>query len=220
MADEMYVEPTGPLSHAVLSRTTSWFAPLMRLQQTNASADMRDQDLYALVDGFVDDIECGIVYSAAEHLATQMSFITSGYSERAVIDFQLKLTNISSDLDRLRAKIDYPFQGNQSRWKCPLGRENDAAAKAKLVVSKDDYLYTFAKHPELVQRLCTVYIQDYLCLGFQLPLECEGGRELAWSYSRGTGRELAKTAKTHSRGTYGSVRHAVGRHADRAEAHS
>ena len=31
-----------------------------------------------------------------------------------------------------------------------------------------------------MQRLCTVYIQDYLCLGFQLPVECEGGRELGW----------------------------------------
>ena len=39
-----------------------------------------------------------------------------------------------------------------------------------------------------MQRLCTIYIQDYLCLGFQLPLECEGGRELGWLESLGHGR--------------------------------
>ena len=32
----------------------------------------------------------------------------------------------------------------------------------------------------LVQRLCTVYFQDFVCLGYPLPAECEGGRELAW----------------------------------------
>ena len=55
-----------------------------------AAGAERERALYALVDGFVDDIECAIVYSAAEHLATQMSFITSGYNERAVIDFQVR----------------------------------------------------------------------------------------------------------------------------------
>ena len=47
-------------------------------------------------------------------------------------------------------------------------------------------LYIFAKHPALVQRLCTVYMQDYLCLGFQLPVECEGGRELLWASASNT----------------------------------
>jgi len=37
-----------------------------------------------------------------------------------------------------------------------------------------------------MQRVCTVYIQDYLCLGFPLPAECEGGRELEWLKSGGS----------------------------------
>ena len=41
------------------------------------------------------------------------------------------------------------------------------------------------EYPSLMQRVCTVYIQDYLCLGFPLPAECEGGRELEWLKSGG-----------------------------------
>ena len=59
-----------------------------------AAGAEREREVYALVDGFVDDIECAIVYSAAEHLATQMSFITSGYNERAVIDFQVRAARV------------------------------------------------------------------------------------------------------------------------------
>ena len=44
-------------------------------------------------------------------------------------------------------------------WKCALGRENDAAHKARLPISQADFVNTLAKHPALVQRLCTVYIQ-------------------------------------------------------------
>ena len=179
MPDDMYLEPNGPFAPSVLARSTSWYEPLTRLM--NATGGDRAQMVHDVVDGFVDDIECGIVYSAAEHLATQMSFLTSGYTERATLHFQIRLQNVTSDLERLREVIAYyPPQGNRSVWKCPLGRENDAASKGKLPISKEDFLATFRAHPSIVQRLCTVYIQDYLCLGYPLPAECEGGHELDW----------------------------------------
>ena len=36
---------------------------------------------------------------------------------------QIKLQNVSSDLERLGQRIAYPPQGNRSVWKCALGRE-------------------------------------------------------------------------------------------------
>jgi len=198
MPDDMYKEPSGPFAPSVLLRSTSWYEPLTQvLNRTFADADERARRMYAIVDGFVDDIECGIVYSAAEHLATQMSFLTSGYNQRATLHFQIRLQNVTSDLESLRTLIDYyPPQGNRSVWKCPLGRENDAANKAKLPIGKEDFVAAFRAHPSLVQRLCTVYIQDYLCLGYPLPLECEGGRELEWA-SR-AGASLAGARHHHS----------------------
>jgi hypothetical protein len=91
MSASLYAEPAGPLSHRVLSATTSWYAPLMRLKANSTSE--HEQDLLELVDGFIGDIECGIVYSSADHFATQMSFITSGHAERAVIDYQARPQN-------------------------------------------------------------------------------------------------------------------------------
>ena len=83
-----------------------------------------------------------------------------------------------------------PTPRNDTNWKCPLGRENAVENKGKLALGKADFLAVLAKHPNLVQRLCTVYFQDFICLGFPLPPECEGGRELAW----------LERAATHSRG--------------------
>ncbi len=177
MPDEMYIEPKGPFSPSVLRHGTSWYEPLLRTLNAS-SASTRRLELVALVNGFIEDIECSIVYSAAEHLATQMSFITSGYEERTALDFQIRLANATVDLERLGRRIAYPPHGNASVWKCALGRENDASNKAKLAVSKADFTGVLERNPAFVQRLCTVYIQDYLCLGFALPPECEGGREL------------------------------------------
>ena len=88
-----------------------------------------------------------------------------------------------------------PARRNASTlWKCPLGRENDGAAKATLAVTKADFHAALRQQPSLLQRLCTVYMQDFLCLSFPLPPECEGGHELDWAGAKsqagaGTGRQ-------------------------------
>ena len=241
LPDEMFAEPTGPLSGAVLSRGTSWYVPLTKLRNASDAAS-REAALYALVLGFVEDIECAIVYSAAEHLATQSSFLTSGHAERATLDFQIRLSNVSADLEELGKRIGYARPDVQQRpaatadrggaagkvggkagggggghhggrgrggiggeaatatytnvslWKCPLGRENEGARKAKLPVRKEDFVRVLREAPSLTQRLCTVYIQDYLCLGYSLPPECEGGRELSWLSRAGASSTTAVSA--------------------------
>ena len=200
MPDEMYIEPKGPFSPSMLRKGTSWYEPLQRV--LNATSEtVRLAEMPALVNGFIEDIECGLVYSAAEHLATQMSFVTSGYEERAHLDFQIRLSNVSLDLERLGKRIAYPPKGNGTVWKCPLGRENDASSKAKLAVSKDDFSVVLKAYPSYVQRLCTVYMQDFLCLGFTLPPECEGGRELLpWKHLRtATSKEEREPANADAR---------------------
>eukprot|EP00900_Chrysochromulina_parva_P002563 jgi/Chrpa1/12307/Chrysochromulina_OHIO_Genome00017582-RA len=176
MPAEMYTEPKGPFSPSVLRHGTSWYGPLLRTLNASSASERR-LELTALVNGFIEDIECAIVYTAAEHLATQMSFITSGYEERSTLDFQIRLANATVDLERLGRRITYqtlhgvPPHANTSVWKCALGRENDASNKAKLAFSKADFVSVLEHNPAFVQRLCTVYIQDYLCLGFALPPE-------------------------------------------------
>lgn len=189
----MFLEPLGPLSNSILSRTTRWHEPLLQLINVSfvLSQASKQRKLYELVNGFLEDIECGIVYSAAEHLATQMSFLTSGYAARAQLDVQVKLSNLTQDLGHMASMISYPRQANDSVWKCPLGHENDVTSKTVLPVTKNDFVETLQRFPSLVQRLCTVYIQDFICLGFPLPPECEQGSELQWT--DGQGIKLATT---------------------------
>ena len=54
-------------------------------------------------------------------------------------------------------------------------------AQAELPISSADFKAVLSARPSMVQRLCTIYIQDFLCLGYPLPPACEHGRELAWS---------------------------------------
>lgn len=186
MADDMYAEPRGPFSASVLTRSTKWYLPLQRLLNNSSPEGSRERavQLHDLVNGFIEDLECGVVYSASEHLATQTSFITSGYASRAALGFQIRLENLTHDLGRLGEAIGYrtepPAPRNGSVWKCAVGRENEGASRAKVPVAKAEFQATLASHPSLVQRLCTVYIQDFMCLGFTLPAECQGGRELSW----------------------------------------
>ena len=170
MPDAMFAEPGGPFSSAVLSATTRWYAPLQRVLNGSGMLvpEHRDKAVTALVRGFIEDIECGIVYSSAEHLATQTSFVTSGYAERSVLDFQIRLQNVSTDLERLGSLLKYsnPTPRNGSAWKCSLGRENAVENKGRLALTKGDFLAVLAKHPNLMQRLCTVYFQDFTwCAG-------------------------------------------------------
>ena len=149
----------------MLSATTRWYAPLQRVLNGSGMLvpEHRDKAVTALVRGFIEDIECGVVYSSAEHLATQMSFVTSGYAERSVLDFQIRLQNVTTDLERLGALLKYasPTARNGSTWKCSLGRENAVENKGRLALSKADFLAVLTKHPNLMQRLCTVYFQDF-----------------------------------------------------------
>uniref|UniRef100_A0A7S0P0U9 Uncharacterized protein n=1 Tax=Calcidiscus leptoporus TaxID=127549 RepID=A0A7S0P0U9_9EUKA len=187
MPPAMYAEPKGPLSSTTLALSTSWYQPLRELLNLTSSpvaptAEQREAALFKLISGFVTDLECGVVYSASEHMATQMSFLTSGLVDRAHFDFQIRMQNLSADLERLGQQIEYSsaLRRNGSVWKCALGRENEAGKKAKMPISKADFEGALTRHAGLVQRLCTVYMQDYVCLGFTLPLECEGGGELSW----------------------------------------
>ena len=194
MPDHMYAEPGGPFSATVLSATTRWYAPLQKLVALQNASDaaaaagaarpppeVRQNALAAVVAGFVEDIECGVAYSAAEHLASQLSFVSAGHAERSHLDFQLRLNNVSADLERLRRVMRYrqPENASATAWKCALGRENSVEGK-RLPLSKQEFEAILRADSALVQRLCTVYFQDFVCLGYPLPPECEGGRELAW----------------------------------------
>mmetsp|Transcript_11697 Transcript_11697/g.32140 ORF Transcript_11697/g.32140 Transcript_11697/m.32140 type:complete len:437 (+) Transcript_11697:51-1361(+) len=205
MPDSMYVEPDGPMSAGLLARTTSWFEPLRRLNATihvhdgqrlaaSIAPEARLQALEDLVSGFISDLECSIIYSASEHLSSQASFVTSGFEALSHLDFHVRLSHIEEDLIRLSQKIGY-VAVNASRmvephvdagmahvgWKCALGHENEASAKGKIMfVDQDDIAAVLRRSPQLVQRLCTVYMQDFVCLGYDLPPECQDGKELQW----------------------------------------
>jgi hypothetical protein len=183
-----------------------------------------------MVVGFVSDLECSIIYSASEHMSSQLSFVTSGLAELAKLDVQVRLEHVTEDLERLRNRIGYTRpsdvqagaaghvegandggvggggRGGRGRsrggrsggvgggsggggagggvggggWKCSLGRENQANGKVGLPVDNADFAAALRRSPALLQRLCTVYMQDYICLGYTLPPECVDGRALEW----------------------------------------
>mgnify|MGYP007078132088 CR=1 FL=1 len=84
------------------------------------------------------------------------------------IDLLLRLENISADIARLKQRVRYA----QTADACPLRSERVAADKSRGVPSREAIRRILYGEPNLLQSVCNVYMQDFLCLGYPLPPGC------------------------------------------------
>ena len=142
--------------------------------------EVRQNALAAVVAGFVEDIECGVAYSAAEHLASQLSFVSAGHAGAlprlpAAPQQRLRRPRASPPRDALPPARERVGDRVEVRARPrEFGRGQAAAAEQAGV--RGDPPRRFRARPAALHRL----FQDFVCLGYPLPPECEGGRELAW----------------------------------------
>ena len=83
------------------------------------------------------------------------------------LDLLLRLESIEEDLAALKRAVGYAAADV-----CPLKEERVAAQKPRGVPAKPALLALLAREPALMQAVCNVYIQDFLCLGYPLPAAC------------------------------------------------
>ena len=119
---------------------------------------------------FVRDVECARRFPNGEHLYSQSLFLGGNTSVPQPIDLLLRLETLSQDLATLKAAVGY---GAATADVCPLKAERVAAQKPRGVPSAAA-LRTLLEHdPALMQTVCNIYMQDFVCLGYPLPAACK-----------------------------------------------
>ena len=84
------------------------------------------------------------------------------------VDLLLRLETIQADLDRFKRAVGY-----SGRDACPLRSERVASQKPAAVPTGGLVRRLLASQPALLQSVCNIYIQDFLCLGYPLPEGCD-----------------------------------------------
>jgi hypothetical protein len=118
----------------------------------------------------VRDVECARRFPNGEHLYSQSLFLGGNTSVPQPIDLLLRLETLDHDLATLKTAVGY---GAATADVCPLKAERVAAQKPRGVPSAA-VLRTLLEHdPALMQAVCNIYMQDFVCLGYPLPSACK-----------------------------------------------
>ena len=86
------------------------------------------------------------------------------------IDLLLRLETLDRDLATLKTAVGY---GAATADVCPLRAERVAAQKPRGVPSAAVLRTLLERDPALMQTVCNIYVQDFVCLGYPLPSACE-----------------------------------------------
>ena len=129
------------------------------------------------------------------------------------LDLLLRLESLPTDINDLKKAINFTEAEH-----CPLKTERAARDKPLTVPHASILRQLLHAERSLLQSVCNIYMQDFLCLGYELPSGCEwlprsaaispstmgitplalepGGRELKKSHGdslAGTSEEMASS---------------------------
>lgn len=154
-----------------LHRNVPWMRVAMGGNESGcAPADepLPAAQLLSIFRQFVRDVQCSWHFPNVEHLYTQSLFLGGNTSVPQPVDLLLRLESLDADIERLKHAVGY-----RQADTCPLRSERVAADKPRGVPSQPSLRALLESDPALLQDVCNVYMQDYLCLGYPLPRGCE-----------------------------------------------
>lgn len=128
--------------------------------------------LTQLVRDFVYDTKCNLDYYAAAHVSSQASYVVQNAGVSAELDLVLKLEEIDADLSSFFENVR---GANSTGDNCTLVPSNVQACKpqAGSIPTSEDILEELQLMPELVEELCLIYAQDFVCFDYELPDACK-----------------------------------------------
>lgn len=169
-----HICPSGPCTnvlgllnweaqYAAAEKNTHWWR-VAATHYFNFTSNM----LPELLEAFIADARCCHAGYAMDHFQTQSAFST--YSVRGV-DVVIHLEDAERGLNELAALV-----GLKSRKCGSLGMSNDATKKPTNIPSSAEFLEVLRSHQNgtLIEALCEIYMQDFMCFDLALPLECGG----------------------------------------------
>ena len=154
----------GNYTLELYKQQTTWYK-LVEHGGVNMSA------LPELVGAFLHDVECNYEFYAADHFITQSAFINQGGGCMDEVDVIVRLEELDDGLNELTSQT----QADDSLWRnCSLSDDNSADDKPDGVPSESAIVSVLEDNDELMQKLCLILAQDYLCFDYDLPKACVG----------------------------------------------
>ena len=124
-----------------------------------------------LVGAFLHDTECNYEFYAADHFITQSAFIHQGGGCMDKVDVVVRLEELDDGLNELTSQTE----ADDSLWRnCSLSDDNSADDKPGGVPSESAIVAVLEENDDLMQKLCLMLAQDYLCFDYDLPEACKG----------------------------------------------
>ena len=135
---------------------------------TSPETPLSASDLRAIFRQFVSDVECSTHFPNVQHLYSQSLFLGGNTSVPQPLDLLLRLESLAADLNDLKRAVGYSQPDA-----CPLKTERAAKEKPEGVPHADTLRDLLRDEPQLRQAICNVYVQDFVCLGYEMPEGCE-----------------------------------------------
>lgn len=147
-------------------KQTTWLE-IAQLNKTSKNGDHLDRLMKALVL----DTSCNYYTYACEHLNTQANFVTQNDGGAHDIDVIVKLEDLDTGLHKLSAAANTSYRSN-----CEMKHTNVKTDKPvnELVPTSADMLRALQQNKVLMQKLCLIYAQDFVCFNYTLPPVCHG----------------------------------------------
>lgn len=166
--DDFFKRTPGSTTRDSVYASTTWYKKV-----SPAFGGYTKDKLQQLVEDFVFDTKCNFDFYAAPHLSSQSLYVSQNAGEANGVDYAFKLEKISELVENLTTVL----LGNatSSSPRCSLVPGNVEACKPQrsTVPSNDDLLQALGAMPKLVQELCLVYAQDFVCFDYELPDACK-----------------------------------------------
>lgn len=127
--------------------------------------------VHRLMKAFVTDTSCNYYTYACEHLSSQSNFVTQNAGIAKDISVVVKLEDLNTGLSALSSAA-----GLAHNKSCVLAHSNMKVDKPSgdAIPSSEDMLRILEGDENLIQQLCLVYAQDFICFDYDLPDACKG----------------------------------------------
>lgn len=120
-----------------------------------------------IVTAFVHDKKCNYYFYASEHFVSQSAFVTQNDGPAAELDTVIRLEELDDGLTELANKLGHTQT-------CSMGDSNSASNKPGGLPSESQTMAILKQIPSLMEDLCLIYAQDFICFDYDLPDECAG----------------------------------------------
>lgn len=139
------------------------------LQNAANSRGVQPVDVEPFVQSLVSDVACNFQFYASEHFTSQSTFAAGTSKTHGPLVAVARLEDEDYGLRMLEGNVSKTAQA------CNLDHKNTYEEKAKQGLPTKDEMHAILRmHTELMQTLCLVYAQDFVCFDYDLPEACLG----------------------------------------------